>query len=214
MKLPFKVVLASSSPRRIELLGQLGLSIEVMTPGADETPLRGEKPQALVLRLAKKKAQSVAQGIATGPVRLVIAADTIVVAPNGKHILGKPKDAADAKRMLRLLSGKRHLVYTGYALLERFPTIDRSVMIRARAVRSWVRMRKLSSSDIERYVASGEPMDKAGAYAAQGLGMALVESVQGSHANVVGLPVCQLMQDVEKHFGVGFLQWKEGRQEA
>lgn len=206
------VILASTSPRRIELLKQMGLEIEIQPPGVDEDALPGEKPAALVSRLAREKAASVAARMSQLPC-YVIAADTIVVAPDGKTILGKPTNAAHARKMLKLLAGKTHTVFTGYCI---FPvTSSKKPSLRSkkaiplvRAIRSQVTMRTLTAKDIAHYVQSGEPMDKAGSYAAQGLGMALIERIDGSYSNVVGLPLCQLAQDLEETFGFTLFKWK------
>jgi septum formation protein len=198
-----KIILASTSPRRVDLLKQVGLPFQCVSPTADETPQKGEKPEALVKRLAFAKASSVAKD--TKDACLIIAADTIVVSPNGKNILGKPKDIGDAKKMLRSLGGKTHVVLTGYCILSRDPQGREAKKIRM--VKSYVTLRKLTSHEIETYVASGEPMDKAGSYAAQGIGMAIVESLRGSYTNVVGLPMAQLIADLEHMTGASFLSW-------
>jgi septum formation protein len=197
-------VLASSSPRRIEFMRQAGISVQTDSPDIDETPKRGEGPRSLVARLAREKAMSVAQkGFRGGAseLQLVIAADTIVVSPNGKKILGKPRDEKDARKMLSSLSGKSHSVFTSYCIVpvKRDGSIGKPIV---KVVASKVKMRKFSARDIDRYIRTGEPMDKAGAYGAQGKGMVLIEGFQGSYSNVVGLPMCQLMADLEKHFGV------------
>jgi septum formation protein len=191
-----RIILASTSPRRIELMKQVGLACEVISPDADETPHRGERPAALVARLARAKAHSVAQSLEGDAI--IVAADTIVVDPSGKKILGKPVSVLDAKKMLTLLAGRKHTVLTGYCVWE----TGSNAYVKVRVVRSSVTMRKLSRAQISAYVASGEPMDKAGSYAAQGLGMALIEKINGSYANVVGLPVSQLWLDLETHFGL------------
>lgn len=195
---PYSIILASTSPRRIELMQQVGVRVEVRKPEADETPLRRESPRALVTRLSRSKAASVAASLhLDGSPTLVIAADTIVVAPDGKRILGKPTDAADAEKMLRSLSGRKHTVLTGYCL---HPVSMPSRRVFCRVVTSRVQMRKLTREQIQFYISTGEPMDKAGAYAAQGRGMALVEALTGSYTNVVGLPMCQLLSDLETKF--------------
>jgi septum formation protein len=191
-----RIILASTSPRRIELMKQVGLACEVISPDADETPRCGEKPAALVARLARAKAESVSRGIDSDSI--IIAADTIVVDPSGKKILGKPTSVADAQKTLKMLAGRKHTVLTGYCIWE----TGTNAFVKVRVIRSDVTMRKLSRAQIEAYVASGEPMDKAGSYAAQGLGMALIEKISGSYANVVGLPVSQLWVDLETHFGM------------
>lgn len=194
-----QIILASTSPRRIDLLTQAGLKPRVLAPDADETMRPHESPRAMVARLALLKARAVAPRVRGSA--LIIAADTTVVAPGGKKVLGKPADPRDARRMLSLLSGRVHTVLTGYCI---FPTDGRKPVVRV--VTSRVRMRKLSAKDIACYVRTGEPMDKAGSYGAQGIGMALIESLSGSYSNVVGLPICQVLKDLETRFGLGLLR--------
>src|SRR5688500_16599869 len=148
-----ELILASTSPRRRELLANAGLAFRIVSPVADETPRKGEAPRALVARLARAKAESVMAG-ASGD-GIVIAADTIVVEPTGKRILNKPVDEADAVRMVRMLSGRTHTVYTAYHLL-RFRAGE-AVRRRARVVSTKVTFRKLTPAEIRDYVASGEP---------------------------------------------------------
>ena len=194
-----QIILASTSPRRIDLLTQAGLKPRVLAPDADETMLKGESPRAMVARLALLKARAVAPRVRGSA--LIIAADTTVVAPGGKKVLGKPADKRDARRMLSMLSGRVHTVLTGYCI---FPADGRKPVVRV--VVSRVRMRRLSAKDIACYVRTGEPMDKAGSYGAQGIGMALIESLSGSYSNVVGLPICQVLKDLETQFGLGLLR--------
>jgi septum formation protein len=204
-----QIILASTSPRRIDLMKQVGLHCKVRSPDADETPRRGESPVRLVARLSREKALSVARKTRQPKdgSTLIIAADTIVVDPSGKKILGKPRNAADARKMLKMLAGKTHTVLTGYCVYE----IEAHRVYRhhlVRVVRSRVSMRSLTPQQITAYVATGEPMDKAGSYAAQGIGMGLVEKINGSYANVVGLPISHLLVDLENHFGVKVLSSK------
>lgn len=178
------LVLASGSPRRRELLAGLGLRFTVRAAGVDETPLPGEAPDAYVLRLAREKARAAGR-----PGELVLAADTTVVVDG--EILGKPQDDADAGRMLRLLAGREHEVLTGVAVLETAEA-GRTASTASTAsdiARSAVRMAALTPGEIAWYVATGEPRDKAGAYAIQGLGALFVEAVSGNYSNVVGLPI-------------------------
>ncbi len=174
---PRRLVLASGSPRRRELLSALGLRLEVRPADVDESPRPGEGPGAYVERLAREKATAAAR-----PGEWVLAADTAVVV--GGEILGKPDDDRDAERMLARLSGREHEVLTGVALLE--PTAGSEV---SAVETTRVRFARLSADEIRWYVATGEPADKAGAYAVQGLGALLVESLEGSWSNVVGLPL-------------------------
>ncbi len=195
------IVLASSSPRRSDLLKQMGLEFFVESPQVEEVRKKGESPREMVRRLAHEKALSLEEeSLRRFGAALIIAADTIVIAPGGDRVLGKPKSVSDAKKMLGLLSGKTHTVYTAYCVL----AVSRGQARRRilRVVSSRVRIRELSRADIVNYVATGEPMDKAGSYAAQGLGMALIESISGSYTNVVGLPVSHLLGDLETQFGL------------
>jgi septum formation protein len=196
-----KLILASTSPRRSDLLRQAGLEFRVVAPDADESVRKNETPRALVKRLAQDKARSVERKLSRENC-LIIAADTIVVSPSGKKILGKPKDPADARRMLAGLQGKTHTVYTGYCLVVRG-----SKKTFCRVVASRVKLRKLKSSAIEKYVATREPLDKAGSYAAQGIGSAFIDEIRGSYTNVVGLPLSQLLNDLESQFSVTNFSW-------
>jgi septum formation protein len=171
------LVLASASPRRRELLTGLGVRFAIRAADLDETPLPGEDPETTVLRLAREKAAAVAR-----PGELVLAADTDVVLDG--DILGKPRDPEDARRMLARIAGREHTVLSGVALEE--PGRDRRTA--AMAV-SRVRMAPMTPERIEWYVATGEPLDKAGSYAVQGIGALLVEEIFGSYTNVVGLPL-------------------------
>lgn len=171
------LVLASGSPRRIEMLRGLGLDPVVRPVDIDESPLAGEEAEAYVLRLARAKARERVE-----PDELILAADTIVVLDGA--LLGKPGDEAEARRMLGSLAGRDHQVLTGVALVE--PATDRSADA---VVSTEVRIRPLNEAEIAWYVATGEPMDKAGSYAIQGLGALVVESIAGNYSNVVGLPL-------------------------
>jgi septum formation protein len=175
-----RLVLASASPRRRELLESLGLTPEVRPVPADESVLPGESPADYVRRLAAKKARAVAA--AEG--ELVLAADTAVLA--GGEVLGKPRDAIDAGRMLRTLSGTAHQVLTGIHGRRAGPGADAEA---GAVVVTQVRFTTLTEAQIAWYVATGEPLDKAGAYAIQGKGGAFVRSIRGSASNVVGLPL-------------------------
>lgn len=172
------LLLASSSPRRAELLAAAGIPFEIFAVPVDESLLDGETPEAHVRRLAEAKARAAA---ATHPARIVLGADTVVVIDG--QVLGKPRDAAHAAAMLQQLSGRDHEVLTGVAIVAPAGEFSAGVA----CTRVW--FATLTNEDIERYVASGEPMDKAGAYAIQGLGSRFVERIDGSYSNVVGLPV-------------------------
>jgi septum formation protein len=170
------LVLASRSPRRAELLAAVGIEFTVRAGDVDETPLDGEAPRDYVLRIAETKARAVQPN----DDEIVLAADTTVVLRN--EIMGKPKDAADAARMLRALAGNRHEVITGICL-KRGDHVVRDLASTA----VWFAL--LSDTEIADYVASGEPMDKAGAYGIQGLASKFIDRIDGSYSNVVGLPV-------------------------
>ncbi|MCC6792960.1 MAG: septum formation inhibitor Maf [Thermomicrobiales bacterium] len=178
------LILASASPRRFDLLSTLGLPFTVVTSGVDEEVEDDSRPGEMVVHLAERKAQSVAGSLIGA---LVIGADT-TVAIDGL-VLNKPLDADDARRMLRLLRGRDHEVWTGVVVLDAATGRQEQ-----RAVRSLVRMRAYSDDEIEAYVATGEPLDKAGAYAIQGGAGVFVERIEGCYANVVGLPLCALSE--------------------
>jgi septum formation protein len=181
-----RLVLASASPRRRELLEAAGIPFDVDTADVDETRIRGEDAPAYVERLARLKAETVA---ARHPTRAVLGADTAVVI--GEEVLGKPTGAPDAAAMLRRLSGGAHEVLTGLALCWSGTTS-------ARVDRTVVHMAELSDADITWYVATGEPMDKAGAYAIQGLASRFITRIEGSYGTVVGLPVASVLQLLER----------------
>jgi septum formation protein len=176
------VILASSSPRRRELLSSAGVGFEVVTPDVPEERLPGEAPEAFARRVAIAKAERVAQRVGGEPRRIVIGADTIVVLDG--EVLGKPRDACEARSHLRRLAGRRHRVLTAIAVID-----SATLELRAALVESGVAMREASDDEIASYVATGEPLDKAGAYAAQGEGRRFVAEIEGSETNVIGLPL-------------------------
>jgi len=173
-----KLVLASSSPRRTELLNRAGWPHEVIVAGIDESVRPNEKPAAYVERLACSKAEAVAQRLEEG---VVLGADTTVVVEN--QILGQPQDDADARRMLRLLSGKWHDVLTGVALVR----VGGETRVAHEATR--VRFAEMSEGEIDWYIASGEPVGKAGAYGIQGKAALFIEEIEGDYFNIMGLPI-------------------------
>ncbi|MDK2888970.1 MAG: nucleoside triphosphate pyrophosphatase [Thermoanaerobacter sp.] len=185
------IYLASSSPRRKMLLEQLGLPFTVVPPDVEEEEHGGLPPRKLVEALAEKKARAVAPAISRG---LVLAADTVVVFQD--RILGKPAGPREAVFMLSLLSGNEHEVYTGLAVMEK---PSGRLVVTHECTR--VRFRTLEEEEIARYVATGEPLDKAGAYAAQGLGAIFIAGIKGCYFNVVGLPLARLAR-VLREFGV------------
>lgn len=189
------LVLASNSPRRKELLSLGGQDYRVLLADVDETPIAGEDPRKYVERLALEKARVAANTIADEEA-LILAADTTVVF--GGRILGKPTDEVEARQMLKELRGKEHLVYTALALL-RLP--EQSLLTDFAETK--VPMRDYSDAEIEEYIASGDPLDKAGAYAIQHAGFHPVATMQGCFANVIGLPLCHLQRSLQK-WGLSF----------
>jgi septum formation protein len=176
------LILASASPRRRELLALLGLPFTVTTADVDERPLPGEAPDAMVARLSREKARAAAARYHDG---WVIASDTTVVF--GGEILGKPQDTADAERMLRQMRGRPHIVYTGLALLD-----VKSGRETGAVAATTVWMRDYSDQEISAYVASGDPLDKAGAYGIQNTSFHPVERLEGCYTSVMGFPLCHL----------------------
>jgi septum formation protein len=189
-----QLILASNSPRRKELLLLGGQEYRVVAADVDETPLAGEEAKEYVTRLAIEKARAAA-GRVDGDA-LILAADTTVV--HTGSILGKPADAADAKKILEDLRGKTHLVLTAIALL-RLPGEELVLDLAETAVP----MRNYTDEEIERYIASGDPLDKAGAYAIQHADFHPVSKMQGCFANVIGLPLCHLQRSLQK-WGLSF----------
>lgn len=189
-----KILLASSSPRRKELLALAGVTFEVKIPDVDETPVAKEKPSQMVVRLALEKATEVWRNeLDQKQSALILAADTTVV--NSKNqILGKPRTAKEAIEMISSLQGKPHRVFTGYAILQ----VNHGELSqkKTRSVETKVFIRKLSSAEIKSYVSRGESLDKAGGYAAQGFGMTIIEKIEGSYTNVVGLPMAEVLEDL------------------
>ena len=178
------IILASNSPRRKDLLRQVGIEFIVAPADVDERQLPGEPPEGYAVRVAADKARTAADRTGDG---IIIAADTIVVLED--RVLGKPSDAKEAESMLGMLSGRIHHVITGLVVLD-----AGSKRMRAKAADTKVWFRKLSTGEIRSYVASGEPFDKAGAYGIQGLGALLVERIEGCYFNVVGLPLSLLSE--------------------
>ncbi|MCF6179744.1 MAG: Maf family protein [Geopsychrobacter sp.] len=184
-----KIILASASPRRKELLQQVGFDFEVIPSQAEEHEVPGESPQDHVVRLSLEKAREVSTRDDIDG-RWIIGSDTIVL--RDEQILGKPANDEEAALMLRSLSGRTHQVLSGYAILDR-----RTGENRCAAVTTRVSFRSLTDAEISGYIASGEPVDKAGAYAIQGLGAFMVSRIEGSYSNVVGLPLCEIVQALE-----------------
>jgi len=187
------VLLASGSPRRRQFLTDVGIPFQVVVPQVDEAPAPGEEPHDTVQRLAELKARDAARRTPRAQ-GLVLAADTEVVVDG--VALGKPANPADATAMLRRLSGREHLVITGICILD-----QRSGAVERGVADTRVRFRELDDDEIEGYVSTGEPLDKAGAYACQGIGAFLIARVEGSYTNVVGLPLGQVIQMLQRMGG-------------
>lgn len=208
-----QIILASASPRRKELLEQIGITFEIC-PAKGEEKITKTNPAEVVEELSKQKAEEVAamltvygeehQELMTPQDMMVIGADTVVAVEN--QILGKPKDEEDASRMLRLLSGRAHEVYTGVTLL----FIDKSGKMGAHVFHETTKvfMKKLSEKEIERYVATGDPMDKAGSYGIQGKCAIYIDKIEGDYNNVVGLPISRIYRELEK-LGIDLYAWQE-----
>lgn len=184
------IVLASTSPRRRELLSQVGIDFQVIPSNVEETLLPGETPEAHVVRLSCDKAMEVANRPDQSG-RWFIGSDTIVVRDDA--ILGKPADASEAAAMLSSLSGRSHRVISGYAVYDRL----RGQTLSA-AITTKVFFKDLTRQEIEGYIATGEPFDKAGSYAIQGIGSFMVPKIEGSYTNVVGLPLCEVIAALEE----------------
>jgi len=189
-----KLILASASPRRAAILRDAGYHFTVLSSAVDETPYPGESPEDLVLRLAQSKAD-LAAARSVGPA-ILIAADTEVVLDG--QIFGKPRSSEDARRMLKKLSGRTHTVLTGVALV-RLPNVERLTFVES----TLVEFAPLSDEEITRYLSTGEPHDKAGAYAIQGYAGRYIPRIAGCYFNVVGLPLARLQHALSE------LGWRE-----
>lgn len=189
-----KIILASASPRRKELLENIGLKFEVEPSNHPEDISYRLKPHELARSISHKKALAIAGKYKNA---IIIAADTFVVF-RGK-IMGKPKTEAEARKMLATLSGKSHSVITGFTVID---TDEKKTL--SRSVETKVHVKKLTPEEIDAYVKTEEPLDKAGAYAIQGLGSAIVEKIEGDYFNVIGLPLCALTDSL-KEFGIQIL---------
>jgi septum formation protein len=191
-----RVVLASASPRRRDLLNLIGIAHEVRPANIDETMRPREAPRRYAERLAREKASAIAT---RDPDLITIGADTVVVI--NRKVLGKPADTADAARMLKMLSGREHTVITAVA-------VSRGRKLRSAIEEVRVKFRRLRDDEIEAYIAMGEPMDKAGAYGIQGYGATIVERIEGDYFAVMGLPLVRLvglMRDVGVRYQFGDL---------
>lgn len=191
------IVLASGSPRRRELLDSVEIRYEVIVADVDEIQREDEAPEAMCLRLARDKACCVADRVGESPRRLVLGADTIVVLEG--VVFGKPRDGAHALTLLQQLRGHVHEVITGVAVVD-----SGNGRVSDHTVHSRVTIRDVPDAELRRYIETGEPLDKAGAYAIQGLGGSLVSALDGSESNVIGLPLAEttaLLAEAARHFG-------------
>ncbi len=189
-----RIILASASPRRAELLEIMGLPFEVMPGNIDETFRRGENPREHVLRLSETKALLAAR---RHPDAWVLGADTIVVVAG--EVLGKPGSPAEATQMLKKLSGREHEVFTGFSIVRQ----DRGVGI-CEVVGSSVLFRTIADEEMIWYTGTEEPYDKAGAYAVQGMGGCFIREIHGSFSNVVGLPLCEVVDALRRVTAIGY----------
>jgi septum formation protein len=189
-----RFILASASPRRVELLKLMGLDFEVMPANINEAILPGETPRKHVLRLSEEKARFVAP---RHPDAWVLGADTIVVV--AEEVLGKPGSVAEAKEMLEKLSGRAHEVFTGFCIIRQ----DQGVRIQE-VVRSAVIFRKIAADEMAWYTGLEEPYDKAGAYAVQGMGAFFIREIRGSWTNVMGLPLCEVVDALRRVRAITF----------
>jgi septum formation protein len=182
------LILASGSPRRRELLNRAGIAFTIRPANIDEIRRNGEGATDFALRMAHEKALCVT---AQYPREVILAADTIVELDN--HVLGKPADATEARRILRMLSGRTHRVVTAYAL------VQNGMIVESEAILSRVTFRQLGDGEIESYLATGEPFDKAGAYGIQGMGVNFITAVEGDRSNVMGLPIDEVLASLARH---------------
>jgi septum formation protein len=194
IKISGRLILASVSPRRIELLKLMGLDFEVMPSGIDEAFRRGETPREHVLRLSEGKALAVAR-IHTDA--WVLGADTVVIIAG--EVLGKPGSVAEAKEMLEKLSGQEHEVFTGFSIARQ----GKGILIR-KIVESKVLFREIAGDEMDWYTGSEEPYDKAGAYAVQGIGAFFIREIRGSYTNVMGLPLCEVVDALKRVSAIDF----------
>ncbi len=187
-------ILASESPRRREILKSVGLKFKIIPAHVNENYLAGESPQEHVTRLSRKKAMVIAKKF---PKAWVLGADTIVVIDG--IILGKPKNKTQAKNMLQKLSGREHKVFTGFTIVN---TANKDYS--TKVVQSAVRFKTISPEELEWYIACDEPYDKAGGYAIQGKGAYFIQSIRGSYTNVIGLPLCEVLETLKKFEAIKF----------
>ena len=190
-----KLILASKSPRRVEILGNIGAEFEVIPANVDESVEDGTKPDDAVMEISKRKALCILEKHADA---FIISADTVVVIDN--EIIGKPKDEQHAFDILKRLSGRSHFVYTGFTLCNK----DK---VYCGYVSTEVQFKELTDDEIYRYIKSREPMDKAGAYGIQEKGSVFVTGIKGDYFNVMGLPICEINRITKEKFGIALSQF-------
>jgi len=188
-------ILASASPRREELLRSVGLKFKIIPAHVNEEYLAGESPREHVKRLSRNKAMAIAQ---KNPDAWVLGADTIVVIDG--LILGKPKNKKQAREMLERLSGREHKVFTGFTLVH-----VTSKIYKTKVISSAVQFKKISTEEMEWYISCDEPYDKAGGYAVQGKGAYFIKSIRGSYTNVIGLPLCEVLEELKNFEALKFI---------
>jgi septum formation protein len=188
------LILASASPRRQELLRSVGLKFKTIPAHVNEEYLQGESPREHVKRLSRNKATAITK---KNPDAWVLGADTIVVIDS--LILGKPKNKKQAREMLERLSGREHKVFTGFTLAH-----DATKVYKTKIISSAVRFKKISPEEMDWYINCDEPYDKAGGYAAQGKGASFIKSIRGSYTNVIGLPLCEVLEELKNLKALNF----------
>ena len=188
------LILASASPRRQELLRSVGLKFKIIPAHVNEEYLQGESPREHVKRLSLSKAMAIAP---KNPDAWVLGADTIVVIDS--LILGKPKNKKQAREMIERLSGREHKVFTGFTLAH-----DATKVYKTKIISSAVRFKKISPEEMDWYINCDEPYDKAGGYAAQGKGASFIKSIRGSYTNVIGLPLCEVLEELKNLKALNF----------
>lgn len=194
LNLPFQLVIGSSSPRRLGMFKELGLKFHSCSPEIEEARKEFESPEDYATRNSLEKAEAVVHQTKQLGNRLILSADTIVVL--GTQVLEKPIDSQDAKRMLREMSNKTHKVITAYTL--QLISQDQTVKKITEHQVTFVTFAELSDADIDFYVSTGSPLDKAGSYGLQDAGNYLVKEIKGSHSNVIGLPMSEIIDDIKK----------------
>ena len=194
ISISFPFILASASPRREELLRSVGLKFKILPASVNEDYIDGETPRQHVRRLSQDKARALAHKY---PDAWVLGADTIVVIDN--LILGKPQNKTQARQMLERLSGREHKVFTGFTLARTSAQVAKT-----KVIQSAVKFKPISTEEMEWYISCDEPYDKAGGYAVQGKGAYFIQAIRGSYTNVIGLPLCEVLEELKKLNAINF----------